>query len=93
VSGKIFKDAFHHRITLLEKINYGIWTQEGKNTYTYTQASLPLKFSNHDEVRKQNGEFEIVPDLKVHIISFKTIKIKPKRIGDDVRWGSAKSGL
>jgi hypothetical protein len=36
-------------------------------------------------VRKQNGEFEIVPDLKVHIISFKTIKIKPKRIGDDVR--------
>jgi hypothetical protein len=24
VSGKIFKDAFHHRITLLEKINYGI---------------------------------------------------------------------
>jgi len=44
-----------------------------------------LKFSNHDEVKEQNEEFEIVPDLKADIMSFETLKIKPKRIGDDVR--------
>jgi len=45
------------------------------------------------KVKEQNEEFEIVPDLKADIISFETIKIKPKRIGDGVRWGSAKPSL
>jgi len=76
-----------------EKNYSGIWTQ-GEKTHALTNRPLCFwSFRIMTKWKSKNEEFEIVPDLKAHIISFETIEKKSKKKGDDVRWGSAKPSL